>query len=165
VTGIAEATGDWLVVIPADLPLDLDGLSRYWEAARHADVVVGVRSDRGDVSWFRRAVSVVNIRLIRLLFRARQRQFTFISLYRLDVLREIDIEYWRSGFFFAEIILKATALGRRVVEVEVRYLPRQGGKATGARWPFVLRTGRDLCRFWLRWWWRGPQTASRRPAA
>jgi 2-phospho-L-lactate guanylyltransferase (CobY/MobA/RfbA family) len=44
VTGIAEATGDWLVVIPADLPLDLDDLSRYWEAARHADVVVGVRS-------------------------------------------------------------------------------------------------------------------------
>ncbi|MCU0503585.1 MAG: glycosyltransferase family 2 protein [Anaerolineae bacterium] len=44
VTGFAAARGEWLILIPADLALDLDELNKYWDAAPQADIVVGIRS-------------------------------------------------------------------------------------------------------------------------
>jgi dolichol-phosphate mannosyltransferase len=102
VTGAAQARGEWLILIPADLALDLDELRKYLDAARRADVVVGARSDRRDYSAFRLFVAWVNIRLIQLLFGMKLRQFNYISMYRTEVLRRIEIEYWRSAFFHAE---------------------------------------------------------------
>ncbi len=150
-TGVAEARGEWLILIPADLALDLADLGRYFEAARQADVVVGVRSDRRDYSLSRRLVSWINIRLIQHLFGMRERQFQYISLYRTAVLRQMRVDYWRSAFFHAETIIKARDLGCRIVEVEVGYAPRASGRATGARPAFIFRTVRDIFRFWVRW--------------
>jgi glycosyltransferase involved in cell wall biosynthesis len=151
VSGIAAAAGEWLILIPADLAMDVSELSIYLEAAREADVVVGVRSDRGDYSAWRRIVSWVNIRLIQLLFGMRERQFNYISMYRLAVLRQMRIEYWQSAFFHAETLIKAKALGYRLVEVEIGYVPRATGRATGARPRVILRTLCAMLSFWLRW--------------
>jgi len=161
VTGVAQARGEWLILIPADLALDLDELPRYLDAAPAADIIVGIRSDRSDYTLFRLLVSWVNVRLIQTLFGMKQRQFNYISMYRLDVLREIEIQYWRSAFFFAEIMIKAQALGRRLVEVEIRYVPRATGRATGAKAGLIAHTVRDLFRFWLRWTWQGPAAVAR----
>ena len=54
-------------------------------------------------------------------------------MYRTEVLRRMRIEYWRSAFFHAETIIKAKALGYRLVEVEIGYVPRASGQATGAQ--------------------------------
>lgn len=166
VTGFAAARGEWLILIPADLALDLDELSKYCDAAPQADIVVGIRSDRSDYDLMRKVVSWVNIRAIQMLFGMRQRQFNYISMYRLDALREMRIEYWRSAFFYAEIMIKATALGRRLIEVEIQYVPRDSGEATGAKPAFILRTMTDMLYFWLRWVRMGPKGAAmyRRPA-
>jgi len=160
-TGVAQARGEWLILIPADLALDLGELRKYLEAAPGADIVVGIRSDRSDYTLFRRLVSWTNIHLIRALFGMKQRQFNYISMYRLDVLREMEIKYWRSAFFFAEIMIKAQALGRRLVEIEIRYLPRASGRATGARLGLIARTVVDMFCFWLRWVRQGPVAAAR----
>jgi len=152
VTGAAQARGEWLILIPADLALDLDELRKYLDAAPLADVVVGARSDRRDYSAFRLFVAWVNIRLIQLLFGMKLRQFNYISMYRTEVLRRIEIEYWRSAFFHAEILIKAARLGYRLVEVEVCYAPRASGRATGARPQLIARTVMDMLRFWRRYW-------------
>lgn len=149
-TGVAEARGEWLILIPADLAMDLAELSKYLRAAEDADVVVGIRSDRSDYSGWRLLVSWLNIRLIQLLFAMPQRQFNYISMYRLSVLRQMRIEYWRSAFFHAETLIKARDLGYRLVEVEVHYVPRASGRATGAKPGLILRTLRDMGLFWLR---------------
>jgi glycosyltransferase involved in cell wall biosynthesis len=164
VTAAAQARGQWLILIPADLALHPDELRRYVEAAPQADVVVGLRSDRSDYTLLRRIVSFTNIRLVQLLFGMKERQFQYISMYKLDVLRAIDIEYWGSAFFHAEILIKAKALGYRLVEVEIRYAPRLTGKPTGAKLKLVVGTVRDMFRFWLRWVWLGAQKAARRKA-
>ena len=156
VSGVAAATGEWLILIPADLALDLAELGKYLEAARDADVIVGVRSDRSDYSGYRLLVSWLNIRLIQILFGMRERQFNYISMYRLAVLRRMRIEYWRSAFFHAETIIKAKALGYRLAEVEISYVPRTSGQPTGARPKLLIRTVRDMLRFWIRWELRGP---------
>jgi glycosyltransferase involved in cell wall biosynthesis len=161
VSGVAAATGEWLILIPADLALDLAELGKYLDAARGADVIVGIRSDRSDYSGYRLLVSWINIRLIQLLFGMRERQFNYISMYRLAVLRRMKIEYWRSAFFHAETIIKAKALGYRLVEVEISYVPRASGQPTGARPKLLIRTVRDMLRFWVSWVLRGPLAAAR----
>ncbi|MCU0486690.1 MAG: glycosyltransferase family 2 protein [Anaerolineales bacterium] len=150
-TAVSAALGDWLILIPADLAMDLDDLPCYLEAAQQADIVVGLRSDRSDYTWIRRLISWVNIRLVQVLFGMELRQFQYISMYRTAALRQIKIEYWQSAFFLAEILIKARDQGFRLVEVEVRYLPRRAGRATGVRPRLVLRTVRDLLHyFWTR---------------
>lgn len=161
-TGVANARGEWLILIPADLALDPAELRKYLDAAHAADIVVGNRLDISDYSGFRRLVHYANIRLVQVLFQMPLRQFQYISLYRLDILRDIEIEYSHSAFFLAEILIKARVLGARLVEVDIRYLPRTTGQATGARWRQIFGTLGDMGRFWLRWMRLGPVAASRR---
>jgi glycosyltransferase involved in cell wall biosynthesis len=149
-TGIANARGEWLILIPADLAMDLSELGKYFGAASDADVVVGVRSDRSDYSTFRMAVSQLNIALIRTLFRMPLRQYNYISMYRTELLKRMDVEYWRSAFFFAEILIKARDMGARLKEVDITYRPRASGRATGANPRLIARTGRDMAEFWSR---------------
>lgn len=149
-TAIAEARGDWLILVPADLAIDPVDLRRYFESASNADIVVGVADVHVDYSWFRRLVHAANIRVVQILFGMRERQFQYICLYRLAVLRLLTIEYIRSAFFHAEVLIKAKAIGARLVEVDVRYVPRMTGKAGGARSSLIVRTLRDMAAFWLR---------------
>jgi len=150
-TGVREARGDYLMLIPADLAMDLDELPKYFSASKEADIVVGVCTLYSDYTLFRRVVHQANLRLIRLLFGLKLRQFQYVCLYRLHVLREMRIEYWRSAFFHAEVLIKAAAMGRRLVEVEVTGVPRASGRATGARFGLISRTVRDMFRYWWRW--------------
>jgi glycosyltransferase involved in cell wall biosynthesis len=161
-TARANAQGEWLILIPADLALEPDDLICYVEKTPNADVVVGLRSDRSDYTLARKIVSFVNIHLIQLLFNIKIRQFQYISMYRLNVLQEMDIEYAQSAFFLAEILIKAMALGKRLVEVDISYVPRAAGKGTGAQLRLIIRTVRDIAHFWLKWIWLGPETASKR---
>lgn len=161
VTAVQSARGEWLILIPADLPLHISELHKYLEASATADIVVGLRSDRSDYSWARRLVSQVNIALIRRLFGMTERQFQYISLYRLDVLRAFEIEFWRSAFFLAEVLIKAKRLGYRLTEVEINYAPRLTGKATGGKLWLIVLTVFEMFRFWLRWVRCGPDRAVR----
>jgi len=149
-TAILEARGEWIILIPADLALHPDELRCYLEATPQADIVVGLRSDRSDYTLLRKLVSWTNIHLIRSLFHMHLRQFQYISMYRMDALRGIKIEYWRSAFFLAEVLIKARDRGYRLVEVEIRYAPRVSGRPTGAKLKLVVRTVLDIFHFWMR---------------
>ena len=150
-TGVAEARGEWMILIPADLALDLDDLPLYFAAAQEADIVVGVSPLRSDYTPFRRLVSRANIQAIATLFRLPLRQFNYISMYKTSWLRRIEIEYTQSAFFFAEVLVKCRDLGARLVEVETTYLPRETGQATGANRRLIATTARDMARYWVRW--------------
>jgi glycosyltransferase involved in cell wall biosynthesis len=160
VTAVGQARGEWLILIPADLALDPDELRRYIEAASTADIVVGLRSDRSDYTLLRHIVSWTNIHILQTLFGIRLRQFQYISMYRMEVLRAMQIDYAGSAFFLAEILIKAHALGKRLVEVDIHYAPRLSGQPTGAKLLLVLLTVRDIILFWLRWVRLGPVRAS-----
>jgi glycosyltransferase involved in cell wall biosynthesis len=150
-TAIRHARGQWLIFIPADLPLHLSELSRFVEAAPRADIVVGIRSDRSDYNLLRKMISYSNIFLIRLLFGMRLRQYQYISMYRMDTLRGMKITRTNSAFFLAEILIHARDQGKRLVEVAIQYTPRVSGKPTGAKFLLVIHTVCDLLLFWLNW--------------
>lgn len=151
ITALSQAQGEWLILIPADLALEPGELHRYIDVSSQADVVVGLRSDRSDYTLLRQLVSWTNIHLIQTLFGMELRQFQYISMYRMDVLRGMSVEYARSAFFLAEVLIKARDLGYRLAEVEIRYAPRLNGKPTGAKLRLVVNTVIDIFRFWLRW--------------
>lgn len=150
-TALGLALGEWLILIPADLALVPDELQRYLGASSMADIVVGVSTDRSDYTAFRRLVSWTNIRLIQILFGMQLRQFQYICMYRIDILRSIEIQYQRSSFFLAEILIKARDMGARLVEVEICYAPRRHGEPTGASPDLIIRTVSDIFNYWLRW--------------
>jgi glycosyltransferase involved in cell wall biosynthesis len=150
ITALEQAQGEWLILIPADLAIEPSELRRYLSAAPQADVVVGLRSDLSDYNLARKLVHEINIFLVQHLFHMPLRQFQYISMYRLEVLHNMSIEYWRSAFFLAEILIKARAAGYRLVEVEVLYAPRITGRATGAKIKLVFLTLWDMFRFWLK---------------
>ncbi len=150
VSAVKAARGEYLILIPADLALDLDELHKFLDAASVADVVVGRRSSRSDYNLFRKLVSVVNIGLIQVLFRMPQKQFNYISLYRTRLLKAMAIEYTGSAFFHAETLIKARDMGGKLVEVDIEYVPREGGRPTGANRRQITRTVRDIFHYWAR---------------
>ncbi|MBI3070486.1 MAG: glycosyltransferase family 2 protein [Deltaproteobacteria bacterium] len=157
-TGIREARGDWIIFIPADIAIDLDHLPRYIAAAEHADVVVGLRSDRRDYSLRRKFSSVVYIGLVKLLFAMPQRQFNYVHMYRRAIFEKFDVEYG-SVFITAEICIKARDAGFRLTEVEIGYVPREHGEAAGGKPKVIARATRDLFHYWWRWRFSRKKTA------
>jgi len=157
VAAMTAALGEWFILIPADLAMQLEELPKYFEAVRddEADIVVGHRSDRADYSPLRRLISVINIGLIRLLFKMEQQQFNYISLYRSQCLRQMTLRYTDSALFYAEILVYARAQGYKLVNVWINYVPREHGLQTGSNWRLVVKTVRDIMAFWLRWTFKG----------
>ncbi|RJP74792.1 MAG: glycosyltransferase family 2 protein [Candidatus Abyssobacteria bacterium SURF_17] len=149
-TGIEAGRGEFVIFIPADLALDVNELQKYVDASRTCDLVVGVRSDRRDYSFFRKIVSLVNIALIKLMFGMKERQFNYIHMYRRTMLERMHIES-RGVFITAEIMIKARDLGYRLKEVDITYVPRSAGTATCGNPAVIRRAIRDL---FLLWWKR-----------
>jgi glycosyltransferase involved in cell wall biosynthesis len=146
-TGMEAANGEFVIFIPADLALEPADLQKYIDASKECDLVVGVRSDRRDYSVMRKVVSYVNIFLIKLLFRMKERQFNYIHMYRSSMLNGINIES-RGVFITAEIMIKARDLGYRLQEVDIRYVPRTAGQATCGNPGTIFDTVKDLFGFW-----------------
>lgn len=149
-TGIAVATGTFVIFIPADLAMNPGELRKYIDASRDADVVNGLRSDRRDYSVFRKGMSLVNIGLLRLLFGMKLRQFNYIQAYRREMF---DRFYPQSMgvLITAEILVLARDAGFKTVEVEIEYLPRLVGTTGVANWRAIRKTLVELRTFWLRW--------------
>jgi glycosyltransferase involved in cell wall biosynthesis len=160
-SAISVARGEWLMMVPADLALDLTQIPRYLAASTDADVVLGVCPVRSDYTAYRYFLSRTNVWLLRTLFRLPYHQFNYVNLYRTATLQALPLTRADSAFLYAEIVIRTRDRGGRVAEVPVDYLPRAGGAATGARTRLVWQTGRDMLGFWLRYGlleprpWRG----------
>jgi glycosyltransferase involved in cell wall biosynthesis len=161
-TGFGHARGRLTIFVPADLALELDEIDKYLCAADESSVVVGLRSDRRGTSFARRLVSWANIALVRLLFWMPVHQFQYICLWPTRLLHEISIDYPDSAFLQAEVLIKARDLGYRLAEVEIAYLPRTRGQASGARTRLVFRSALDMLHFWVRWLFRRRSRNGRR---
>jgi glycosyltransferase involved in cell wall biosynthesis len=149
--GMGLARGEWVMLIPADLAIDPDQINDFLAAADKADIALGIRSDRSDCSPARRIVSLVNISLIRRLFRMPQRQFNFVAMYRRSIFGRFEI-CSSSHFFHAEILIKARDAGFSITEVETRYVPRLFGTTSSSSPGAIGRAAWDLAAFW--WSWR-----------
>lgn len=130
-TGVFWARGEWILLVPADLACAPEELVRVWDARCDADVVVALRSARGDVPAWRRLLSTAFVKSLQGLTGSAIEQFTYIQMVRRALFEELSL-CSRGVFVTAEIILRAERAGLRLVQVPLAYQPREAGRASGA---------------------------------
>jgi glycosyltransferase involved in cell wall biosynthesis len=133
-----------------DYPFDLEDLDKLVAELPRADVVVAARDGHAGYTIWRRIVSEVNRRLLRLLFGLPLTDLNFMQLYRREVLQTVRVGATSAGFVMPETIILAHDMGFRVVEVRIPYHARQSGRSVLGRPKVLWASLKDLLRFWWR---------------
>jgi glycosyltransferase involved in cell wall biosynthesis len=148
--GFRQARCELVIHNAMDYPFDLRELAWMVPLMEDADIVVAARKSRAGYSLYRKLTSVVNVALLRLLFDLRLRDYNFTQLYRKSVLDSLEIEARSTAFLTPETLIRAHDKGYRIKEVEVEYHPRQAGVATSGSPRVIIRSLRDMLRFWYK---------------
>ncbi len=143
-TGLAEATGDYILTLDADMSHDPEFFTKMWRARTRGDIVIASRYARGGVAYsgfFRRKLSdFLNFALRRALSIPVGDVSSGYRLYRREVAQQ-DLDLDSQNFEIQEeILVKAYAKGFTVAEVPFVYFPRGSGRSHAR----VLRFGIDL---------------------
>ncbi len=131
-TGFAEATGDLILYSDADLPFDMDELIKACRVIRHyeADVVSTFRLDRTGEGYVRTVYSFFYNAMVRWLFGVRIRDVNFaFKLCRRQIFDDVRLVS-EGSFIDAELVIRATKYGYKVVQFGVDYFPRTRGVST-----------------------------------
>ncbi len=137
-TGLAEARGEWLVPLDADLTFHPRHIPSLIAAQREsgADCVCGspFLGGMADVPWPRRLPSLAMNALYRSLFDAALTSYTpMFRIYRISALKAISIR--SDGFeVSAELLVRLLKAGFKVTEVAVPLTSRQAGESKLRRW-------------------------------
>jgi glycosyltransferase involved in cell wall biosynthesis len=149
-TGTARATGDYLILWPADMPAEMADLAPYVEQFGRADVIVGVRRARLGYNPLMRFNAWFYPQLVATLFGLRLRDVNWIHAYRRELFAKITLTQ-RGIPMLVEALVRMRDLGATFVEVEVQMKVRLGGVASASRFQVMSRTLTGLISFWNLW--------------
>ncbi|QZA20263.1 glycosyltransferase family 2 protein [Mycobacterium malmoense] len=130
-TGVVAATTPIVAVIDADGSLDPGDLPRLVAALnRGADLVIGRRRPVPGLHWpwVARLGTVAMSRRLRTRHGLPVHDIAPMRVARREALLNLGIVDRRSGYPL-ELLVRAAAAGWRVVELDVSYGPRTGGKS------------------------------------
>jgi len=151
VRGFQDARYDLVIHNGMDYPFDLKDLALLLAARCEADIVVAVRTVRAGYSPYRKLTSVLNLALLRTLFPSlRLRDYNFVQLYPKAVWERVKVEARSTAFLTPEALIRANDLGYRIREVEIEYLPRICGNASSGSAKVIIRSLKDMFRFWVK---------------
>lgn len=128
-TGIEACQKDIILYIEGDGQQPFCDQYNLLEKIKHADLVLGVRSERFDYTLFRKALSSGYLFLIWLLFNLKYKDVGWSQAYRRIIFTKVKMKSV-TPFFDTEVIIKAQKFGFRVVEAVSFYRPRQKGFTT-----------------------------------
>jgi len=131
-TGFAHARGDLVLYTDADLPCDLAELRKACRLLRYyrADIVTAYRHDRTGEGPRRVVYSWLYNWLITLAFGVHIRDVNFaFKLCRRSLFDQIELTS-EGSFIDAELLIRAQALGFRIIQFGVDYFPRSVGVST-----------------------------------
>lgn len=149
-TGTTRATGEYVMLWPADMPADPEDLAPYLARFGHADVIVGVRRARIGYNPLMRWNAWVYPQLVALLFGLRLRDVNWIHAYRRERLLRIELTQ-RGIPMLTEALVRLRDDGASFAEVEVAMKARTGGVASASRFRVMRRTLAGLFAFWRTW--------------
>lgn len=126
---------DKVIVVDADLPVELEALDRFAEALDHADLCLGSRALWNskilvEPPWHRKVLGKSFNWLLRKMFHVpiRDSQCGFKAFRKstvLPILEKMNVNGWA---FDVELLLKAYAKGLTVWELPVHWSYRDGSK-------------------------------------
>jgi glycosyltransferase involved in cell wall biosynthesis len=149
-TGVERASGEYLILWPADMPAEVSDLEPYARQFENADVIVGVRRARVGYNPVMHLNSWIYPRLVRFLFGLRLRDVNWIHAYRRQQFLKIHLTQ-RGIPMLVEALVRLRDLGLTFVEVEVDMKARAGGVASAARPRVMWRTLKGLFELWREW--------------
>jgi len=154
-TGLAHATGDYVVIQDADLEYDIDDYDKLLAPLRagQASFVLGSRHSASGRSWQMREFTdqvmvgqVMNVghvfftTLFNIVYGTRLRDpFTMFKVFRRDAIHDLAFEANRFDFDW-ELVGKLVRAGHRPIEIPVHYKSRsfsQGKKVSFFRDPLT----------------------------
>jgi len=152
---ISLATKEYLFWQMVDWSYDLSALPDALPFLKQVDILQGVRAGQVGRIWnrsdntYKGLVSWVNYMLVRRLFNMAIHDFQNVTVYPTRLIQAVQIES-ESAFTNPECLIKAWWTGASVLEFPVPFLPREKGSSKGTKVPVILRSIRDI----LRWWWK-----------
>ena len=149
-TGTQRATGEYLILWPADMPAEPEDLAPYTRQFGQADVIVGVRHARVGYNPLMQINAWLYPRLAATLFGLRLRDVNWIHAYRRELFNRITLTQ-RGIPMLVEALVRLRDLGATFVEVDVRMKIRLGGVASASRVKIMWRTLTGLLSFWNLW--------------
>ena len=150
-TGVARATGDYLILWPADMPAAIADLAPYIAQFGRADVIVGCRRRRVGYNPLMRFNAWLYPQLVSTLVGLRVRDVNWIHAYRRAQFLKITLTQ-RGIPMLAEGLVRLRDLGATFVEVDVDMKERLGGVPSASRLRVMRRTLAGLFGLW--WSWR-----------
>lgn len=127
--GIEACQNDIILYIEGDGQQPFRDQIDLLNKIKHADVVLGVRSERFDYTPFRKALASGYLFLIWFLFNLKYKDVGWSQCYRRIIFDKVKMKSV-TPFFDTEIIIKAQKFGFKVVEARSFYRPRQRGKTS-----------------------------------
>ena len=153
---ISVATKDYLFWQMVDWSYDLSMLPEALPRLSQVDILQGVRSGKVGRIWnrsdttYKGLVSWVNYTLVRRLFNMPIHDFQNVTVYPTKLIQGVVIES-ESAFTNPELLIKAWWSGASILEFPVTFLAREKGVAKGTRVPVILRSIRDILKWWFKW--------------
>ena len=150
VSGFAAATKELTFFMDADGQFDIHDLRTFLLFIDRYDAVIGYRIDRQDSSM--RKLNAWGWHLLigwMLSVHVRDVDCAF-KLLRTDFLRQHPLQT-RGAMINAELLYILTRAGGTYKELGVHHLPRQAGRATGAKLTVILRAFHELFSYSYKW--------------
>jgi glycosyltransferase involved in cell wall biosynthesis len=156
---IALASKDYLFWQTVDWAYDIRYLMQALNELERVDVLQGVRvgtttahgvlTSRSDTAY-KGLVSVVNYRLVRLLFQLPLSDYQNVTVYPRVLIQSVTLET-ESAFTNPECLLKTWWRGAVFKEVHAPFVKRQLGRGTGTKPAAIVAAIRDIVYWWFRW--------------
>jgi dolichol-phosphate mannosyltransferase len=150
-TGFAEARGDYLLTLDADMSHEPAFVAKMWRARTRADIVIASRYTRGGVAYTGAGRNLLS-RLLNLAMRGAlslpvRDMSSGFRLYRREAIADLKLTS-RNFEVLEEILVKAYAAGFSVHEVPFTYFPRDAGRSHAR----LIRFGIDLTQAAIALW-------------
>jgi glycosyltransferase involved in cell wall biosynthesis len=156
---LSLATHDYVFWQTVDWCYDIRWLAAALPQLREVDVLQGVRVGTTSVGGmvtqrsdnpYKGLVSVVNYRLIRMLFRLPFGDFQNVTVYPRALIQGVTLET-ESAFTNAECLLKTWWQGTTFREVPVPFVKRERGRGKSTHPRAIFKAVSQIVTWWFRW--------------
>jgi glycosyltransferase involved in cell wall biosynthesis len=131
--GVILCKGDYYCYVPADGQVPKEFLISLFKKVGEADLILSYFEDMALRHRHRQMLSRLYTRIYNFLFRTNIKYFNGPALFRLPLLKEIDIPT-RFYSFHAETVIRFIKHGYSYIEVPCKPHERQHGKSTALKW-------------------------------
>jgi len=124
--GVRLATMEYIIMVPGDNEIPAEAITRVFQLAGAADIVIPYTANQHVRPLARRAISRLFVSLINTLFSLRLRYYNGTCVIKSSLLKRCPLKTW--GFaYMAAILVRLLRSGATYVEAGIMITPRATG--------------------------------------